>query len=181
MRGNLVSGRFTALLAALLVMLALAACGGKTQETAVDADEPSEDSAAAVLEAYRNYGGEVLPLSNENPMLTGEVKDLQGTVPAYDLTGGNPPCTGFLRPIPSLVFTLADGAKGINVSFAGNALSTLIVVEEGEDIVCDPSAPPALKTSLKLENPAAGRYGVWVGRADTQVQLDGTIAVSLVQ
>lgn len=166
------------LLTLLLAVLLAAACG-QPETTPDDVNEPEEDTAAAVLEAYRNFGGEIQELSATNPTLTSEVDDLQGTVPAYDLTGGNPPCTGFVRAVPSLVFTLGADASAVKVAFAGNALSTLIVVAEGEEIVCDPAASPVLKPEMMLETPKAGRYGVWIGRADNQVTLDGALTVTL--
>lgn len=167
---------------ALLVVLAcvslFAAACNQSNSVPGDADVPAEDSAAAVLQAYRQFGGEIQELNAANATITAEVKDLQGTVPAYDLTGGNPPCAGFVRPVPSLVFNLGEGATSVQFEFTGNALSTLIVVQQDETITCDPSAPPAVKSSLSLDKPAAGKYGVWVGRAATTVPLDGTLTAT---
>jgi hypothetical protein len=132
-----------------------------------------------VLQAYRDFGGELVALDAANPTVSVDVADLTGTVAAYDLTGGDPPCAGFVRTAPSLVFTLAEAAPAVKITFAGNQVANLVVVEEGEEIVCPEDAAATMTPELTLQSPAAGRYGVWVGRIDMDKPVNGKLTAAL--
>jgi hypothetical protein len=178
-------GQLTLGIALLLCLLTLAACSGAqpaATETATTApDTAANDSAEEVLQAYRTYGGEVVPLDAASSSVTVDVVDLAGTIAAYDLTGGNPPCYGFIRTAPSLVFTLAEDQAGIHLSFRGNQVTNLIIVEEGEDVTCPPVAAATATPEFTLENATAGRYGIWIGRIDMDKPVEGQLTVSLVE
>jgi hypothetical protein len=176
--GRLIAGRLIAgaLLSAALIVLS--ACGGQAPTEAAESSAPS-DTAAEVLEAYRSFGGSIVALDAAAPSATVEVADLTGTIPAYDLTGGNPPCSGFIRQAPSLVFTLAADQPAVHLAFKGNQATNLVVVEEGEDINCPTLAASTVTPELTLEQPTAGRYGVWIGRIDMDKPVEGTLTVTL--
>jgi hypothetical protein len=176
-----------ALVAFCLVCLALlagcnqgaapAASQGDSTQTATS--QGDSDSAAAVLEAYRSYGGDIANLTAASTFASTDVADVVGTIPAYDLTGGNPPCAGFVQAVPSLVFSLADAVAGVQVNFTGNQPTSLIVVQEGEDIVCAEDSAPTMTPSVFLAKPPAGRYGVWVGRVNMDEPVQGKLTASI--
>lgn len=150
--------------------------------TATDATgDATGDDAAAVLAAYRSFGGDIVALDAKTPTTQVAVVDLTGTIAAYSLTGGNPPCSGFIRQAPSLVFTLADAAAQVDVAFAGNQASNLIVVQEGEEIVCPEAAVPSMTPAITLTDAKAGRYGVWVGRIDMDKPVEGQLTVTIAE
>jgi hypothetical protein len=167
------------LITLLIVCLALAAGCSGSQEAAPAASQGDSDAAAAVLEAYRNYGGTIANLTMANTVATTDVTDLVGTTPAATLTGGNPPCAGFVQTAPSLVFTLADAVPVVKITFTGNQPTSLIVVQEGEDILCNEDDVPTMTPSMTLENPQPGRYGVWVGRVNMDEPVQGKLTASL--
>lgn len=194
--------RFAAYLLALLavaaVVLGVAACGASSAPAATPAPAAAEAAAgagadgtpavastaaspgaAAALKAYTAAGGKVADLSANNVSVTQDVTNMVGTTPAYSLTGGNPPCAGFVQNAPSSVFTLAKDAAALELSFAGDTTSTLIVAAEGGPIVCDPNAPLTARPKLVVDKPVAGRYGVWVGRTDMQQPVNGKLTVTV--
>ncbi len=175
--------------ALVICLLAVAACGASqpapADAAATAADDPAgdaaaSDDAAAVLAAYRTFGGDIVALDAATPSTTVDVVDLTGTIAAYNLTGGNPPCSGFIRQAPSLVFTLAADAAQVDVTFAGNQDSNLIVVQEGEEIVC-PETTPSITPAITLKDAKAGRYGVWVGRIDMEQPVNGKLTATITE
>ena len=180
---RMLAGRlaFGALL--LMVLIAVTACGSTqptpAATTEAAADSAASDTAASVLAAYRAFGGDIVALSAEAPSTEAAVADLTGTIPAYSLTGGNPPCPGFIRQAPNLVFTLADAAPEVHLAFTGNQATNLIVVQEGEEIMCPEVAAATLTPSITLTDAQAGRYGVWVGRIDMEQPVDGKLTVTV--
>ena len=134
-----------------------------------------------MLAAYRNFGGEIVALDASTPSTTVDVPDLTGTIPAYTLTGGNPPCAGFVRQAPSLVFTLAADAPAVKIAFVGNQATNLIVVQEGEEIVCPEVAAATITPEITLNDAKAGRYGVWVGRINMNKAVAGKLTATLSQ
>jgi hypothetical protein len=177
---HMFASRF-ALAVASLACLVVAACTQPQAAPVATTAAVESDSAAAVLQAYREYGGDIVALDATTPSVTVDVADLTGTIPAYSLTGGDPPCPGFVRTAPSLVFTLASDAQAMQVAFAGNQATNLIVVQEGEEIVCPEVAAATLTPEITLQTPAAGRYGVWVGRIDLDKAVDGKLTASITE
>ncbi len=180
-------GAIGAALVACLILLA--ACGGSSQPAATataDAgsaasSDAASDSAAGVLAAYQNFGGKIVALDANNPSTTTDVADLTGTIAAYSLTGGQPPCSGFVRQAPSLVFTLAADQPAVKVSFAGNQATNLIVVKQGGEIDCPEVAAATLTPEITLKDAKAGQYGIWVGRIDMDKAVDGKLTAALSQ
>ena len=166
----------------MTVLVCLSAVAGCAQAPATPAptqDEAANESAAAVLQAYREYGGEVVALDANTVSATAHVTDLTGTVPAYSLTQGDPPCSGFVRTAPSLVFTLPDAATALQVAFVGDQATNLIIVQEGEEIVCPEVEAATMRPEITLQQPGAGRYGVWVGRIDMDKPVNGQLTVTV--
>jgi hypothetical protein len=178
---RMISGHPGLSAAFLVCLMFVAGCAQSQPAPTATAAATESDSAAAVLQAYRDFGGDVIALDATTPSATVDVADLTGTIPAYSLTGGDPPCAGFVRTAPSLVFTLASDAPALQVAFAGNQASNLIVVQEGEEIVCPEVAAATITPKITLEQPKAGRYGVWVGRIDMDKPVDGKLTVTLAQ
>lgn len=167
-------------IAMLICVIGVAGCGqAPATPAASSTDQAESDSAAAVLQAYRDFGGEIVTLDTATPTTTVDIVDLTGTVPAYSLTQGDPPCSGFVRTAPNLVFALAAGASTLQVAFAGNQATNLVVVEEGEEIHCPTPDAATLTPEFVLEQPQAGRYGVWVGRIDMENPVNGKLTVSI--
>lgn len=175
--------RLTYGVALFTCLIAFVACAGAqpTPAAATEAasDAAASDAAASLLAAYRTFGGDIVALDAATPSTTVDVVNLTGTIPAYSLTGGNPPCPGFIRQAPDLVFTLAAAAPEVNLAFAGNQATNLIVVQEGEEIVCPEVAAATLTPSITLKDAQAGRYGVWVGRIDMDKPVDGKLTVTI--
>lgn len=185
------AGRLAVGAAVIACLMFLAACGGSSQATATAtaaaaagdsaAGSAASGDAAGVLAAYQNFGGEIVALDANNPSTTTDVADLTGTIAAYSLTGGQPPCAGFVRQAPSLVFTLAADQPAVKVSFAGNQATNLIVVKQGGDIDCPEVAAATLTPEITLQDAKAGQYGIWVGRIDMDKPVDGKLTAALSQ
>jgi hypothetical protein len=79
------------------------------------------------------------------------------------------------------VFTLADTAPTLKLAFAGNQASNLIVVQEGEEIVCPEVAAATITPEITLQAARPGRYGVWVGRIDMDKPVDGKLTVTIAE
>jgi hypothetical protein len=156
-------------------MFVLAGCG-QSAATPTPVDDDNAEGPAAVLAAYRDYGGTITAVDAANPSLTTDVTNVVGTIPVFDITQGNPPCAGFVQAVPSSVFTLAADGGTLDVAFT---TTTLILVAEGEDIICDEKAPVTMTPELNVQQPKAGRYGVWVGRTDMQQPINGKLTVTL--
>lgn len=186
------AGRFAIGAAVIACLVLLAACGGSSQSdtaataTAAAGDSAAgsselSDSAAAVLKAYANFGGKIAALDASNPTVTTDVADLTGTIAAYELTGGQPPCPGFVSQVPSLVFTLAADQPVVKVSFAGNQATNLIVVKQGGDIDCPEVEAATLTPEITINDAAAGQYGIWVGRINMDDAVNGKLTATISQ
>ena len=81
----------------------------------------------------------------------------------------------------SLVFSVTEGAGDLKVSFVGDSGTTLLVISDGQTVICDPSAPVVLTPELTLQDPSPGHYGVWVARANVQRPINGLLTVSFAQ
>lgn len=167
----------------MFVLVAFTGCAAAQEQNTLPTETPTNDTqtdtAEAILQEYRQFGGEVAELSASNPSISATVSDVVGTTPAYALTQGNPPCVGYMQSLPSLVFTLATDEPAIYVAFEGNTTTTLVGVVEGEEIVCDETAALTRTPELVVTQPAVGRYGVWIGRTDMQEPINGKLTVSL--
>ena len=177
MRASRPRGRYAVILALLVTLWLVAGCG-QSQADTTQAGDQEGDSAETLLQAFQNYGGDVQGLNADAPVATTELVNVFGTIPVYDLTQGNPPCAGYVQKLPSLVFTVGEEIASVEVAFVGELPTNLVVVAEGAKVFCDESAPFSMSPNFTLPDPAPGRYGVWVGRADVQEPIGGVLTVS---
>ena len=162
------------MLAGLTTVLILSACNTGSTPT------PDAAGDTNVQTAIDAYVGETATISNPADVLTTDVK-VTGTTQAYALTGGNPPCPGYVNTAPSYVFDVAAELGKLTVSFTGTGDASLAVVTPGGDILCGDPASSGLKPVQEIAKPAQGRYGVWVGRIQMVEELAGKLQVSAAQ
>jgi len=168
-----------------VVALLAAACGG----AATPASGPAADAATPTLEPVpadvlarqlAAYTGQVGVLQAPNDTLERPL-NLVGITQAVDLTGGNPPCPGYVDTAPDYVFDLTADLAKVTVSFVGTDLSTLMVVTpKGANILCTDAEKQeiTLTPSLELTKPAQGRYMVYVGRGNLSGANTGKLTVT---
>ncbi len=171
----------------IAVVLLVAACGGSTgTETgaSTSAATPTLEPVPAEVLARQMaaYVGQVGTLQTPNDTLERPL-NLVGITQAVDLTGGNPPCPGYVDTAPDYVFDLATDLASLRISFVGNDLGTLMVLTpEGKNILCtglDGGANElTLTPSLDLPQPEQGRYMVYVGRGNLSGANTGKLTIS---
>ncbi|HNS01265.1 MAG TPA: hypothetical protein PKM78_02655 [Anaerolineae bacterium] len=167
--------------AALLV----AACGGAATPAAAPAAGAATPTmeplpAEVLAKQLAAYTGQVGVLQAPNDTLERPL-NLVGITQAVALTGGNPPCPGYVDTAPDYVFDLATDLPKLTVSFVGTDLSTLMVVTPGgSNIFCtdEESQEITLTPSLELTQPAQGRYIVYVGRGNMSGANSGKLTVA---
>jgi hypothetical protein len=154
----------------LLALLVLSACNAPAT--------PAPDAAGAVTAqtAIDQYVGETATIDSPDDLLTTAVQ-VTGTTQAYALTGGNPPCPGYVNTIPSYVFDVTADLGKLTISFTGSGDATLATVTPTGDILCGDAAASGLKPVQEIAAPAHGRYGVWVGRIQMAEELAGALEV----
>jgi hypothetical protein len=74
---------------------------------------------------------------------------------------------------------LAEDQPAVHLAFKGNQATNLVIVEEGEEITCPLLEASTATPEVTLEQPTAGRYGVWVGRIDMDKPVEGTLTVTI--
>jgi hypothetical protein len=169
------------LLPALLfaIVVGLSACGSAAQTPAtgaegVNANAPMPESV--VDTSYATYTGEIGVLDATTTVVSHPAQPV-GTTAASQITQGNPPCPGFIETTPTYIFDLKSDADLLSVYFEGKLDSTVMVITPQEQIECNDNDEAAgnLNPVVKLEKPAQGRYGVFVGRINMQQDLDGKV------
>jgi hypothetical protein len=172
---------FVVVLLLIAVALLAAACGGSTSTETGAATPTLEPVPADVLaRQLAAYTGPTGTLQTPGETLERPL-NLVGITQAVDLTGGDPPCPGFVDTAPDYVFDLKTDLAALNISFVGTGLSTLMVVTPaGQDIVCTDAEGQeiTLTPSLELPQPAQGRYMVYVGRGNLSGANAGKLTVS---
>jgi hypothetical protein len=156
--------------AGLAVLFLLGACNTGSTPTPDTADDTN------VQDAITQYVGETATIASPDDVLQSDVK-VTGTTQAYALTGGNPPCPGYVNTAPSYVFDVAADLTALTVSFTGNGDASLAVVAPNGDILCGDPAASGLKPVQEIAQPQQGRYGVWVGRIQMAEELAGKLEV----
>ena len=121
--------------------------------------------------------GKSATIAGPADVLSTDVK-VTGTTQAYALTGGTPPCPGYVNTGPSYVFDVAAELGMVTVSFSGTGDASLAVVTPSGDILCGDPAASGMKPVQEIPKPAQGRYGVWVGRVAMVEELTGKLQVS---
>ncbi len=168
--------RIAAVVAALLLPVLLTACS-PAQRAEPATPTPSADGVERFLETFRSFGGEVLTIDAANPTVSAEVSTV-GTMAAATVTQGNPPCAGFVETMPSMVVKLESAATALEVSFAGATNSTLVILNEQEQILCDENAPLTSNPTFTVSDPAPQLYAIYVGRTNMQQPASGTLTVT---
>jgi hypothetical protein len=157
-------------IAGLLILLTLGACN--TASTPA----PDTTGGATAQTAIDQYVGETATIDSPDDMLNAAIR-VTGTTQAYALTGGNPPCPGYVNTVPSYVFDVTADLGKLTISFAGSGDATLATVTPAGDILCGDTAASGLKPVQEITAPGQGRYGVWVGRIALAEELAGELEV----
>ena len=156
--------------AGLLILLMLGACN--------TASTPAPDAAggATAQSAIDQYTGEIAAIDSPDDVLAAPVR-VTGTTQAYALTGGNPPCPGYVNTIPSYVFDVTADLGKLTIALDGSGEATLATLTPTGEILCGDAAASGLKPAQAITAPAQGRYGVWVGRIALAEDLAGELEV----
>lgn len=172
------------LLLAVVALLAVACSGAATPAAGPTTDAATPTLAPVPADVLARqlaaYTGQIGVLKTPGDTLERPL-NLLGITQAAALTGGNPPCPGFVDTAPDFVFDLTADLATLQVSFAGSGLSTLMVVTpKGNSIVCTNvgNQDITLTPSLELTQPEQGRYMVYVGRANLSGTNAGKLTVS---
>jgi hypothetical protein len=112
-------------------------------------------------------------------LLTAQVT-AEGNLPTPELATADTLCGGLIAIAPSYAFEWSGGAKAAGVMFEGDGDATLIVrTPDGKFVCADDAAGSAnLNPLVILDNPAAGRYLVWVGRTNPDKPVTGKLTVA---
>jgi hypothetical protein len=104
----------------------------------------------------------------------------EGNLPTPELATGDTLCGGLISVAPSYAFEWTGQAKAAGVMFEGDGDATLIVRTPDGKFVCadDAAAGANLNPLVILDNPAAGRYLVWVGRTNPEKPVTGKLTVA---
>jgi hypothetical protein len=177
---------FVVILLLIAVALLVAACGGSTgsdNDASTGAATPTLEPVPAEVLARQMaaYVGQVGALQSPSDTLERPL-NLVGITQAVDLTGGNPPCPGYVDTAPDYVFDLTTALSVLKIGFAGNDLGTVMVVTpEGKEILCtglEGMGEMTLTPSLEIAQPAQGRYMVYVGRGNLSGANTGKLTIS---
>lgn len=176
---------FVVVLLLIAVALLAAACGGSTSTengASTSAATPTmvplpADVLARQMAAYTGPVGTLQTASEtlERPL------NLVGITAAAALTGGNPPCAGFVDTAPDYMFDLKTDLAVLRVGFVGNDLGTVMVVTPGgTNIICTgvEGQGMTMTPSVELPQPEQGRYLVYVGRGNMSGANTGKLTVS---
>lgn len=162
----------------LLLAVLVAACGGSGNAGTTAATPTPEPVPADVLaSALAAYAGRIGVLQAPTDTLT-EALSVEGITQAVTLTGGDPPCPGWVNTgAPDYVFEVASDLEAVTVTFDGTTLGTLLVVGPlGARIFCNDNI--TTQPSLVIEQPEQGRYGVLVGRGNLTGPNTGKLTVT---
>lgn len=138
---------------------------------------PHALQAKVVTEALARYKGTAAGPLGASP-LTQDVKSA-GTIAAFDIDLGSAQCSGFIGDTPDFVFDVTGATDQLTVWLASKQDASLIIVGPQGSAYCnDDSGPGNTNPSLRLQKPAQGRYGVFVGRLNQDAPVEGTITVT---
>ncbi len=174
------------IIVSLLVVVALlaAACGSSGSSSNPQAPEPTATlvpvPADVLARQQAQYVGPIGELRTQGETLERPV-NAEGITQAVDLTGGSPPCPGWVGTYPDYIFDVKADLANLRLDFVGAELSTLMVVTPaGRDIFCTGVNAPeiSLTPSIDIPQPEQGRYMVYVGRGNLSGATLGKLTVT---
>lgn len=175
---------FFVVLLLIVVALLAAACGSSGSSGDPQAPGPTatlEPVPADVLARQQaQYVGPIGELRTQGETLERPV-NAEGITQAVDLTGGSPPCPGWVNTFPDYIFDVQADLSNLRLDFVSAELSTLMVVTpEGKDIFCTGVNAPeiSLTPSIDIPQPVQGRYMVYVGRGNLSGATLGRLTVT---
>lgn len=166
------------LLVLVLVVVGLltAACGSSSSGGA--AATPAALPEEVIARALAAYNGSIGQVQSSGATLTVPINAI-GTTQAFSLTGGNPPCPGWVNTVPDFVFQVGTDLESLVVSFAGSTNGTLMVVgPQGRDIFCTDSGFSGPNPTRSIPQPQQGGYAVFVGRVNLSGANQGVLTVT---
>lgn len=138
---------------------------------------PHALQAKIVTDALARYKGTVGGPLGATP-LTQDVKSA-GDIAAFDIDLGSARCNGYIGDTPDFVFDVNSATDQMMVWLVSKLDASLLVVgPQGAAYCNDDSGPGNMNPSVRLQKPAQGRYGVFVGRLNQDAPVEGTITVT---
>ena len=118
-------------------------------------------------------------LSVESSPITATVTTT-GTVPAFMLTDSDTLCSGLVETFPDYILQVSGEIANLRVAFEGDSDATLVVIHKDGGPWCADDAEATVNANplVDIATPAAGLYGIFVGRFDPETPLTGTLTIS---
>ncbi|MEZ4768257.1 MAG: hypothetical protein R2844_07515 [Caldilineales bacterium] len=103
-----------------------------------------------------------------------------GVLPAPELQTDDALCNGLVSLTPDLAFDWSGDTDALSVFVEADADTTLLVVAPDGSVSCSDDSGEAdnLNPLVTIEQPAEGRYLVWVGRLSPDSEPTGTLTVT---
>lgn len=99
-----------------------------------------------------------------------------GTVDVYEAVGRN--CRGFATTAPDFDLTYEAGDFDLYISASSAGDATMVVNAPDGSWHCDDDGAGSLNPGLRFENPASGRYDIWVGTYSEGAPEPATLHIS---
>ena len=103
-----------------------------------------------------------------------------GNLPAPELQTGDTLCNGLVSLVPDYVFDWTGETDALNLYVEAAADTTLLVVTPDKSVLCSDNSGNAdnLNPLVTIEQPAEGRYLVWVGRLNPDKDVASTLTIT---
>ncbi len=103
-----------------------------------------------------------------------------GNLPAPELQTGDTLCNGLVSLVPDYVFDWTGETDALNLYVEAAADTTLLVVTPDKSVLCSDDSGNAdnLNPLVTIEQPAEGRYLVWVGRLNPDKDVASTLTIT---
>jgi len=158
----------------IIAALLIAACGGTPAPAATPEPLPRD----VINQALAAYRGPIGKLQFASDTLTAPINAI-GTQQAFTLTGGNPPCPGWVNTVPDYLFELSTSLDTLVISFEGSTMGSLMVIgPQGRMIYCTDETFSGRNPVQEIPQPEQGGYGVFVGRANLSGANQGVLTVT---
>jgi hypothetical protein len=137
--------------------------------------QTQERSIADIIARFQGAAGGELGATPLTQEITSE-----GTVAAFEFETGDATCNGFIMEAPDFVFNVQTTPEQFTIHFAGEQDSTLVVVGPDGTVQCNDDSAVGTNNnpSVTVEQPAQGRYAVFVGRLNQDAPVTGTLTVT---